>query len=94
MSVFSPDRQMQHRSFSCRYVPRGTGRSTPAGPDVSPDPVSDDKDTGADPCPELSSGNGANARQNSSLKLVFLETGHFKREKTVQFSSVLRVVKT
>src|SRR5208283_5767428 len=45
------------------------------------------------PRPERSSGNSANARQNSSYKPVFLETGLFKRDKTVQFSSVPFIAK-
>ncbi|MFA5212908.1 MAG: hypothetical protein WC406_06225, partial [Methanoregula sp.] len=37
-----------------------------------------------------SSGSGANTRQDSSLKLLFCQNTHFKAEKTVQFSGVLR----
>jgi hypothetical protein len=36
-----------------------------------------------------SSGNGANTRQDSSLKSLFRQNIHFKAEKTVQYRSVL-----
>ena len=38
----------------------------------------------------VSSGSGANTRQDSSFKLLFCQNTHFKTEKTVQFSGVLR----
>ena len=43
--------------------------------------------------PEVSSGTGANPLHDSLFKPVFLETGRFNREKTVQFSRVLFSVK-
>ena len=46
-----------------------------------------------DPAPEISSGSGANARQYSSFKSVFWQNLHFKREKTVQFSGLIRTAK-
>jgi len=38
----------------------------------------------------VSSGNGANTRQDYSLKLLFCQNTHFKANKTVQFSGLLR----
>jgi len=46
-----------------------------------------------DPAPEISSGSGANARQNSSYKRVFWQKHDFKSEKTVQFSGFVRTAK-
>jgi hypothetical protein len=57
------------------------------------DPFSDERVPGLDPGPNGSNGNGANARQYSSYKSVFLETGHLKQEKTVQFRSVPCIAK-
>ena len=37
----------------------------------------------------VSSGNGANTRQDYSLKLLFCQNIHFKSNKTVQFSGLL-----
>ena len=65
-----------------------------AGPAVSHDPIIDGEGTGQDPCPQVSSGTGANARQNYSYKPVFSESGHLKQEKTVQFSGVSFIAKT
>ena len=65
-----------------------------AGSTVSQDPIIDGEGTGPDPCPRVSSGTGANARQNYSYKPVFFESGHLKQEKTVQFSGVSFIAKT
>jgi hypothetical protein len=43
--------------------------------------------------PEGSSGNGANPLHDFCFKSLFFETGHFKEEKTGQFSRVPLTVK-
>jgi hypothetical protein len=43
--------------------------------------------------PEGSSGSGANPLHDFCFKLLFFETGRFKRKKTVQFSGLPLVAK-
>jgi hypothetical protein len=64
-----------------------------AGPTACHDRFSDERVVGADPGPGGSSGNSANPLHDFLFKQVFLETGCFNREKTVQFSRVPLSVK-
>ncbi len=68
-------------------LPDGEDSKSPALPPTS------ERIPGQNP-EKFGSGNGANSRKNYSIKSVFPENTRFKREKTVQFRSVRKYVKT
>ena len=74
--------------YSTPFIKEGRGRTY-----VLPGSVLRRRVFIMDPCPERSSGNGANPLHEFSFNRLFLQSGRFKQEKTVQFSRVLFIAK-